>query len=60
MREYQIYIITKFHRYIPVMAESPADAKTRAFELMAGGLDPCEEADIERYVFVDEEPMRGK
>ena len=55
MKEYQIYIVTKFHRYITLMAESKDDAKTRAFEMMAGGLDPCQEADIERHLYVEQD-----
>ena len=54
MREYEIYIVTKFHRYMTITAESLEEAKAKSFELMADGLDPCEEADVERRVFVEE------
>lgn len=54
MTTYEVCIITKFYRTVPIVAETKADARTKAFELMADGLDPCEEADIERFVFVEE------
>ena len=54
MTTYEVCIITKFYRTVPVVAETRAEARTKAFELMADGLDPCEEADIERFVFVEE------
>lgn len=54
MKQYEVLILTKFYRYLYVMADNAEDAKAQAQKMMAEGLDPVEEADIERRVFADE------